>query len=553
MAELPVTTTAPALELPGGSFLRGAMGMPVVRQLTLLVAMAGSIAFAVYIIFWMQEGDYRALGGAVSPAEMNEIINVLDSNQFDYRIEPSTGMVMVPAKDLYKVRMRLAGADVLDSRQLGYELLDEESGFGVSQFMESAKHRRSVEGELSKSITTITSVMGARVLLAMPKTTAFLRDRRKPSASVTVTLKPGRRLSHEQVVGIANLVAAAVPELDPNDVVVVDQSGALLSDAETDEGLKRSERDLALARSIENNLNDKVANILTPWVGSHRFTTEVSALVDFTRATETEEIYNPDLVALRSEQSSEQERVGAGAIEGGVPGTLTNQPPEFNEVEEGGAEETPERSRRVQTTRNYEVDRTLSYTQHQVGRIQRVSVAVVVDDKPVTNAETGELTAEPWSTEELQQLNEAVRSAVGFNAERGDTVSVVNRPFYREPVAEMEAVPFWSQAWFADILKQSLGGIALIVIIFGLIRPMFKNLSQAGDLVKEHESMAIADLSSAREAVSEEAVPGLPSVVNIDPSDSNQEKMETVRNLIDDDPARVAQVVKHWVNEGEGI
>ena len=200
MAELPVSTQEfPGPQVPGSDFLKGAMGMPVVRQITLLMAMAGSIAAAVYIVFWMQTGDYKAVGGAASALQTNEIVSVLEGAQIDHRIDSSSGMVLVPAAELYTARMHLAGADVLDGQQTGYELLDQEQGFGVSQFMENAKHRRSVEGELAKSIQTITAVLQARVLLATPKTTAFLRDRRKPSASVTVTFKPNRSLSPDQV------------------------------------------------------------------------------------------------------------------------------------------------------------------------------------------------------------------------------------------------------------------------------------------------------------------------------------------------------------------
>ncbi|MEM9620768.1 MAG: flagellar basal-body MS-ring/collar protein FliF [Pseudomonadota bacterium] len=537
--------------VPGANFLKGAVGMPVVRQMTLMIALAASVAVAVFAIFWMQGPDYRPIGGATSPAETNEIVNVLESNQMSYKLDQRSGMVLVPADEIYSARMMLAGAEVLDGRQLGYELLDKEQGFGVSQFMEIAKHRRSVEGELARSIATITSVMQARVLLATPKSTSFLRDRRKPSASVTVTLKPGRRLTSDQVSGITNLVAAAVPELKSADVVVVDQSGSLLSNGRQDAALQRSEKDLALARTIELSLHEKVSNILGPWVGVDRFTAEVSASVDFTRAEQTEESYNPELAALRSEQVMEEQQVGVDNAVGGVPGTLSNQPPEFNEAE-SEAEETPgRRSQSTRATRNYEVDRTISHTQYQVGRLQRLSVAVVVDHRPVVDAESGETSLEPWAEEDLNELTQAVQSAVGFDQERGDTVSVVNRAFYREPVSELAPTPFWETGWFSDIVKQVLGGLAILLVVFGLLRPMYKNLSQAGDMVREQQSMAIADMTQMREAALQEAVPGLPATITTDPDDSATQKMETVRNLIGEDPARVAQVVKHWVGDNE--
>ncbi len=553
MAEMPVQVDAAAAgpAVPGSNFIKGAVGMPVVRQITLLVALAGSVALAIFATMWMQTPDYRPIGGVSSPAQANEIIDALESSQIDYQLDQRSGMVLVPKESYYTALMSLAGAEVLEGSQLGYELLDKEQGFGVSQFMENARHRRSVEGELAKHIMSITAVAQARVLLATPKTSSFVRDRRKPSASVTVTLKPGRDLKTDQIRGITSLVAAAVPELDPKDVVVIDQSGALLSNGAEDPSLQRSQQDMLLTRAQERALYEKIANILTPWIGANRFTAEVNATLDFTRSEQTAELYNPDLVALRSEQRVDEQRIGTQQGVGGVPGTLSNEPPQFGEVDANAGEAEQMRASSSRSTRNYEVDRTLSYTEHQVGTISRISVAVVVDDRVGIDPESGEPVNEPWSEEDLQKLTQAVQTAVGFRADRGDTVSVVNRAFYREPQEALVAPPMWEQAWFTDLLKQVLGGLAILLVIFGLLRPLYKNLSQAGEMVREQQSMAIADMTQMRETALAEAVPGLPSPINLDPGDSSAHKMETVRNLITEDPDRVAQVVRHWVNEDE--
>ena len=551
MAE--VTDNPPML--PGSNFLKGATGMPAVRQATLLIALAASVAIGVFVVVWMQEPDYRPLGSPGSPDETAEIVNVLASRFVEHKVDQRTGMVLVAADKIYTARMALAEEDVvLGGMQKGYDLLDSDPGFGVSQFREQDIHRRSVEGELARSIMQINAVQHARVILATPKSSTFLRDRRRPSASVHVSLRRGRALSADKVRAIMNLVAGGVPELDPADVVVVDQQGTLLSRGADDESLMRSERDLALVRTIESQLYDKVVNILSPWVGGDRFTAEVNAELDFTRAESTREVYDPELTALRSEQRVEEERVGEQTIVGGVPGTLTNQPPAFEGVEEEAGEEAEPRqeqarSSSVSSTRNFEVDRTISHTRQQTGRLERLSVAVVVDHNTVVDPETGEETQTPWSEEDLEYLTAAVQSSVGYREERGDSVSVVNRAFYRAPVAVHEAPPFWQEAWFLDVLKQVLGGIAIIVVVFGLIRPLFKNLSQAGELVREQQSLAIADMTQLREAAMQEAVPGLPTPITLDPDDSGGAKMETVRNLISDDPERVAQVVKQWVSE----
>lgn len=444
MAELPIESNQHNGPLfPGSNFLKGATGMPVVRQMTLMIALAASVAIAIFVAFWMQAPDYRPLGSPVSPGATGDMIRALEAANIDFTLDQRSGAVMVPAESIYTARMVLADGEVL-GEQLGYELMDRESNsFGVSQFREHNEHRRAIEGELAKSILTITAVAQARVMLAMPKTTTFLRDRRKPTASVSVTLKGGRDLSNGQVRGIMNLVAAAVPELDSSDVVVVDQTGALLSSGAEDAGLLQSQRELELVQRVEKNLYDKVANILGPWVGANRFTAEVHAAIDFTRTERTLETYNPDATSVRSEEQFEERKVGTEGEVGGVPGTLSNQPPEFGDLPVLEGREETERSSRVRSTRNYEVDRTISHVQQPIGQMQRVSVSVIVDDQigPV-DEETGEQTFTTWSEEDLQNLTVAVQSAVGFQADRGDTVNVVNRSFYREPVVQTIIPPF---------------------------------------------------------------------------------------------------------------
>ena len=255
---------------------------------------------------------------------------------------------------------------------------------------------------------------------------------------------------------------------------------------------------------------------------------------------------------MRLSQRLEEERVGSATSVGGVPGTLSNEPPEFGEVAEAEPTQDQERTTSISSTRNFEVDRTISHTQEPVGRVQRISVSVVVDNNTEVNAETGETSEVPWTEEDLAELENAVKSAVGFSAERGDAVTVVNRGFYRAPEPVVEVPGFWQQPWFVDLLKQVLGGLAILVVILGLVRPLFRNLSQAGELVREQQSMAIADMTQLREAAMQEAVPGLPTPITLDPDDSSAAKMETVRNLINDDPERVAQVVKQWVGEEDG-
>ncbi len=324
MADLPVEIdagTTPSNEAagPGGDFLRGYATLPIVRQLGLMLALAATVAVGVSVVLWMREPDYKPLTGIGSVRQANAAAEALQAANIPYRLDDSTGMLMVPAEVLHQARMKIAGVGGLSGDQEGFELLDKDQGFGVSQFMETNMFRRSLEGELARSITSINSVQHARVHLAIPKSTAFLRDQRAPTASVTVGLAPGQSLSFGQVRAIMNLVAGAVSELTADHVTVVDQTGQLLSGQEDDTAQGGTDRQFKYVQQLETSLREKVHNILLPTVGANRFTAEVAADVDFTWVEETEELFNPDQPALRSEQTLNEQRVGE-ASDGGVPG-----------------------------------------------------------------------------------------------------------------------------------------------------------------------------------------------------------------------------------------
>ncbi len=555
MAELPISSKdlpdAPAVRIPGSDFIRGASKMPVVRQAGLLFAIAGAVALALVSVLWMQEEELKPLTSVHNAEQAAELVQLLEASGIAYRMDHKTGTMLVDAQRLYEARMTVSSAGASQQGQLGYELLDQEQSFGVSQFMENARHRRSVEGELARSIGTIKSVQHARVLLAVPKSTTFLRDRRKPSASVTVTLRPGQSLSPDQVRGITNLVAGAVSELDTQDVAVVDQSGRLLSRQEEDPGLEASERQLRYVSKLENQLRTKVEVILERILGSDGYTTQVTAEVDFTKQEQATEQYAPQETAVRSESTLEEERLGAVPVIG-VPGTLSNQPPP--EPVPAGTPEAQQqlpRTVRNEATRNYEVDRTVSYSQQSVGRLSRLAVSVVVDHHRTVDAETGEAQASPWTQEELQQLEATVANAVGFSAARGDTISVVSSPFRQTEFEVPEPAPFWTETWFIDLVKQVLGGMVLVLLLFLLLRPLYRSLTRAGEMVHERQAMEIADMNQAREQqLAHEGALGLPSPEQ-GQSASPFAKLDAVKGLVANDPARVAEVVKHWVNQGE--
>ena len=556
LAALPAPADRP--KIPGGDFIRGAVNMPALRQATLLLALAGAVALGLFAALWMHDEDLKPVAGITSPGQAAEMSQLLEAAQIPYQLDHKTSTLLVPSEYFYEARMHVAGSSVDQQGQIGYELLDEEQGFGVSQFMENARHRRSIEGELSRSILTIDGVQHARVLLAMPKSTTFLRDRRKPSASVSVTLLPGKSLTAEQVRGITNLVAAAVPELDVSAVAVVDQSGKLLSRQNEDPALEATERQLSHVARIEAGLQTKIEQILEQLVGAGAYTAQVTADVDFTREEQASELYRPqEAAAVRSESTLVEERVGALPI-AGVPGTLSNQPPpdpvgnlEAEQNAEATATDTP-RTTRNEATRNYEMDRTVSYQQQSVGRLTRLGVSVVVDHHRTVNAETGETESKPWSEDELKQLQATIASAVGIVEKRGDSLSVTSSAFYRTEIEEPLAVPFYTEAWFIDLLKQVLGGVVLLLVAFGLLRPLYRTLTRAGEMVHERQAMEMADINQSREQIAKQTILGLapPEPGQAIPHQALA-KLDAVKGLVANDPQRVAEVVKQWVTRDE--
>lgn len=552
MADMPaeIGTNPPAPAGPGArpgasaaaqglnmSFLLGFGSLPIVRQVGLMIGLAASVALGVGVVLWSQEEDYRPLTGVVSARQTNQVAEVLSASGIPHRIDSASGMLLVPSDRVHEARMKMAGADIVDGSQIGFERLDEEQGFGVSQFMEVARFRRGLEGELARSIASINAVQQARVHLAIPNRTAFLRDQRQPSASVTLTLSPGASLGADQVRAVMNLVAGAVPELDPDRVTVVDQRGGLLSRQDEDPALERTERQLAYIQRLEGKLQDKVANLLRTVAGPERFRAEVNADVDFTTVEETEESYDPELRALRSEQSLAESRVGGEAV-GGVPGALSNQPPGAATAPEVAATEAeaepapaPPKQTRLEETRNFEVDRTISHTRHQVGQIARLTVSVVLDDARPGTAE-GE--AGGWSETELARIESLVRTAVGYREARGDLVTVASSPFVSSEVALAEPPPFWMETWFLELCKQVLGALIVLLIVLLLLRPMFRNLSKAGESIKTHQTMAL----QAQQLPGHEAALPAPG--------GNDRKLETVRGMVAESPETVARVVKQW-------
>ncbi|PZR48789.1 MAG: flagellar basal body M-ring protein FliF [Ectopseudomonas oleovorans] len=577
----------PKKPLLGLSFLENLAEMSVLRQLGLLVGLAASVAIGFAVVLWSQQPDYRPLYGSLNGMDATQVVETLTASGIDYTIEPNSGALLVKADDLARARMRLAAAGVAPTdNSVGFEILDREQGLGTSQFMEATRYRRGLEGELARTVASLNNVKAARVHLAMPKASVFVRDERKPSASVLVELYPGRALEPSQVMAIVNLVATSVPELDKGQVTVVDQKGNLLSDQQELSELSMAGKQFDYTRRMETLFTQRVHNILQPVLGTGRYKAEVSADVDFSSVESTSEMFNPDQPALRSEQQVNEQRQSSLPPQG-VPGALSNQPP--------GPAAAPEQAagaaapagpvaagqplvdangqqimdpvtgqpmlapypadKREQSTRNFELDRSISYTRQQQGRLRRLSVAVVVDDQVRVDPATGESSRVPWTTDDLARFTRLVQDSVGFDASRGDSVSVINTAFTASLGEEIPDIPFYTQPWFWDIVKQVLGVLFILVLVFGVLRPVLNNitgggrgkeLAGSGDV--ELGSMAGLDGELSDDRVS---LGGPQSIMLPSPSEGYDAQLNAIKSLVAEDPGRVAQVVKEWINADE--
>jgi len=544
----------------GGDFAEGFGNLNLIRQVGLMIGLAASVAIGFAVVLWTQGEEYRPLYGSLDNIDAASVVQILEQNKMKFKLDVNSGAILVAADDVHMARLKLAEIGIPGQDNLGFEIMDKEQPLGTSQFVENTRYHRSLEGELARTITSITSIRSARVHLAIPKRSVFVRDARKPTASVFVEVFAGRTVEPAQVKAIANLVASSIPELRMEDVTVVDQRGNMLSTGEDSKELLLAGKQHEYARSVEDSLTKRVNGILQPVVGNGRFRAEVSADIDFTAIEQAAETFNPDLPAIRSEQTLNEQR--SGDVIGGIPGALTNQPPGTTEEvpeqvnPETGEPVAPPRNSREQATRNYELDRTISYTRHQQGTLKRLTVAVVVDDKVTTNAEGLEVRA-PWSEAELERLTILVRDAVGYSALRGDSINVINAPFMGDQIPQFSSEIPWWERWILPNMKYISGLLIILLLIFGLLLPVFRSLTRAGGQLADQEEArqleALEAVGLGYDGASDETVTltGGESLLLPSPEEGYEQQLNAIKGLIADDPGRVAQVVKKWINKDE--
>lgn len=555
------------------------------RQLGALVALAALVSFAVGFFLWSSgggNGGMQPLYGRMAPQEAAQVADALRSAGVAFELDKATGQILVPADRLHEVRLQLAGQGLPTGSPIGFDSLYKDQSLGVSQFMESARYQNALENELAATIASLNPVDTARVHLALPKQSVFVRDRQPASASVVVKLYPGRTLEPAQVNSIVNLVAASVPNMQAADVTVVDQAGRLLSEDIANSGMALNSRQFEYRRRVEHSYVSRVEQLLQPLLGAGRVRAQVNAEIDFSEREGTSERYGPSDGKVRSEQLTDQvANVGGVNVLGGVPGALTNQPPGGGTTIPPGGEgigprpplnpqqymqmlQMPAQTNKTQT-RNFELDREIQHTKVGPGELRRLTVAVVLDDRIVTN-EQGETVRQPLSDEDLAKFTQLVKEAVGFDEARGDRVTVSNVSFNGADM--VEETPLYAQPWVWDAAKQILLGLAILIVFLVIARPLLgillgekkksePELGEVTALPSGEEQLALPGVPSEGAEAAEEAIKALgeatkdeEDLLSILPgAEGYMEKIEHLRKLIERDPRLVATVIKQWTRE----
>jgi flagellar M-ring protein FliF len=529
------------------------VAMPASAKMKLGIGLAGLVAVIVAIGLWSSQGDYRVLFANLPDKEGGAVVAQLATMQVPYKFAEGGTAILIPAERVNDVRLKLAAAGLPKSSVIGFELMDN-AKFGQTQTQERVNLQRALEGELTRTISSIDAVESARVHLALPNQNGFFREQQKPSASVVLMLRGGRTLDRSQLAGIVHLVASSVPELQTKDVSVLDQTGALLTENSDHnvQGLDASQ--LQYVNEMESGYTKRIQELLEPVVGRENLRASVTADIDFSQSDATSEQFkpnqNPSDATIRSQQLNDTGG-NAGTVPSGVPGASSNQPPVGATAPINGASAPLQAAQggtvgangHRETVTNFEVDRTVRVTHNASGLVRHLNAAVVVNQKVNTDAK-GKTTSTPLTQDEMDKLTALVQEAIGFDQTRGDSVKVINAPFKVEASMKADELPLWKQQWLIDLLRAGAvpAGLTLVAlaVLFGLIRPAVM-AALAPPVVENKEQGLNAVVDDAHELSMDE----LPQLLE---APQMAKKLESARQLAKDNPTAVANIVRDWVN-----
>jgi flagellar M-ring protein FliF len=555
-----------ALAIPvNPTFAQRLAGLDQAQKLRLGVGIVLFVAIGIIGLMMGRQAEWRVLYANLPDKDGGAIVAQLNQMNVPYQHAAGGGAILVPADKVYDTRLKLASQGLPKGAVTGFELMDGANRFGMTQFQERLTFQRGLEGELTRSIQALSSVQSARVHLALPNQNGFFRDQQKPSASVLISLNAGRSLDRAQLAGIIHLVSSSVPEMDPKQVSVLDDSGKLLSTPpESGGGLGADAQQLQYVQQIEQLYSSRILDILEPVVGRQNVRAQVTAELDFSQTESTSELFKPnqtpDATAIRSQQLLESGGAGAGASPPtGIPGATTNQPPGPSTAAINGAPQALTAagaasgavgSGRRESIINYEVDKTVRVVRGSTGMVKRISAAVIINHQTVTDAK-GKATTAAMSDAQLEKMTSLVRETVGFSKDRGDSVNVVTAPFTLEKVSTV-ALPFWQQPEVLDLARSLAWPVGTLLfgalVLMGAVRPALKVMAQPVVHVPQSERSGQLDAIEAdqpdRPLLTGPGATG--SVVSeISPADL---ALEEARKLTRDNPAAVANIVKTWIN-----
>lgn len=544
------------IEEQKSGFLSAVSSAEVLRQGALILALVICIAITIIIFMWSREPEMRPLG-QFETEQLIETLDYLDAQQIEYVLEQNT--IKVPTDQYQDIKLSLARGGLNQGPSQGSEILMQDTGFGVSQRMETERLKHSREQQLARTIEELNSVSRARVLLAIPKQNIFARHTKEPSATVVVTLKRGRMLKAEETDSIVDIVASAVQGLQTTRVTVTDQNGRLLNSGSQNSLSALSRKQFEIEQKREDEYLQKIHAILSPVVGMENYTAQVDVTMDFTQVQETQKTYNPDLPAIRSEMLIEENQTGSGPV--GIPGALSNQPPLESDIPEeaSGANSRGATGRSSkEQTRNYELDQTISHKQNQTGVVRRLSVSVAVDYIRTT-AEDGSAQQVPRSQQALVNLRRLLQGGIGFDMTRGDTLEVVTIPFNKADVLTDVEVPLYEQEWFQPMIKTLAAMLVIIVLIIFLVRPLLNKLLSPEDTTEKYEEEALGGVDLGDEALDmlntefDEKDIGFSADGTLQLPDlhGDEDLLKAVRALVANEPELSSQVVKGWLLEDE--
>lgn len=554
-SDLDMDTQNPDLEEKSSSKSDFAMGdLDLLRQVVLVLSISICVALIVMLFFWVREPEMRPLG-AYETEELIPVLDYLDQQKLTYKLDGNT--ILVPSSEYNSLKLNLVRAGLNQNKQAGDEILMQDMGFGVSQRLEQERLKLSRERQLAKAIEEMKLVNKARVLLALPKQSVFVRHNQDASASVFLTLRTGANLKQEEVDSIVDMVASAVPGMKPNRITVTDQHGRLLSSGSQDPVSSARRKEQELERKQEEALRDKIDSVLIPILGFGNYTAQVDIQLDFSAIEQTRKRFDPNTPATRSEYTLED--YNNGNVVAGVPGALSNQPPADASIPQDVAQMKDgsilgQGSVHKEATRNFELDTTISHERKQSGVVNRQTVAVAIKNRPSVNPETGEVTYTPLSESEISAVRQVLIGTVGFDENRGDLLNVLSMQFAVPEVESMVDVPIWEHPNFNDWVRWFASALVIVVVVLVLVRPALKKLlnpaADDDDPMYGPDGLPIGadgETSLIGSGIDGGDLFEFGSGIDLPNLHKDEDVLKAVRALVANEPELAAQVVKNWM------